>query len=74
MAGNKVVHIRVVRENGDIQEFKKASSKWLFIATDAENNVISLSGNDEKNAYLLRVLENAVVQTMLETHRYGQKP
>jgi hypothetical protein len=70
----KITRVTLHREDGTTQEFTRENSKWLLSVMNPEDNVLSLSGDDINNAYLLRVLENAVVQTMNETHRYGPQP
>jgi hypothetical protein len=73
----KIAGIHLIYENvlGDVvyrEILPREKTKWLFIAI-GENGYkkISLSGDDMNDAYLLRILENAVVQTMNKTNRMG---
>lgn len=68
----KAVGIRVLYSDGSEHDFQKESSKWLFIvASDDGFKQICLSGDDKSDAYLLRVLENAVVLTMNTVNKYS---
>ena len=51
---------------------ERKDTKWLFVAASegpVQWKKVSLSGNDKDDAYLLRILENFIVQTMNETNR-----
>ncbi len=52
---------------------ERKDTKWLFIGTSDNGwKKVSLSGNDKDDAYLLRILENFIVQTMNETNKAGK--
>ena len=71
----KIVHITLKYDDGTEHGFGRDSTKWLLIATDLIGfNQISLSGDPINDSYLLRILENAVVQTMNKENRYGESP
>jgi hypothetical protein len=67
----KIVKMHLFYENTSGWEVvEKKDTKWLFIGmSDNGWKKVSLSGNDKDDAYLLRILENAVVQTISETNR-----
>ena len=67
----KIVEIKVTDKGGVSRTFTREFAQWLFIADEggSAGKIISLSGSDTSDAYLLRILENAVVQTMNETNR-----
>lgn len=65
-----LIYENVLGNTVDQDILLREKTKWLFIAL-GENGYkkISLSGDDVNDAYLLRILENAVVRTMDETNR-----
>ena len=67
----KIVKMHLFYENEvGFEVVEKKDTKCLFIGV-SENGwkKVSLSGNDKDDAYLLRILENFVVQTMNETNK-----
>lgn len=71
----KVSAIHLIYENvlGNVVDqdiLPRKDTKWLFIALGRDGyKKISLSGDDVNDAYLLRILENAVVQVMNKKNR-----
>ena len=67
----KIVKMHLFYENESGYEVvERKDTKWLFIAAGVEGyRKVSLSGDDKNDAYLLRVLENFVVQTMNEVNK-----
>ncbi len=69
----KIISMTLEYDDGTDKKITKFSTKWLLVVTGDNFNQISLSGDDINNAYLLRILENAVVQEMNEYNRYNKE-
>lgn len=65
--------ITVTYTDGNMKFFNRATTKWLLIAKSKTDNVMSLSGDDMNDSYLLRLLENAVIQTIDKNNKYLEK-
>jgi hypothetical protein len=70
----KITHITLKYDDGKERVCSKERAKWLLIVTDVTGwKQISLSGDDVNNAYLLKILENAVVQEMNDYNKYKEE-
>ena len=65
----KIIHIKLEYDNGVVECFDKGIlCSWLLIIQGFDY-VISLSGNDEKNAFLLKMLDTFVTNEINRTNR-----
>jgi len=70
----KITGIVLTYDNGEAKSIARKDTKWLFIALSEDGwKQLSLSGNAPDDAFLLRILENAVVHTMNQTNVYNDK-
>lgn len=62
---SRITTIKITREDGTEEVFLRGFEFWLLIV---DNKLISLSGDERNNAFLLKMLEIAVVQDINRLH------
>ena len=66
---NKIMKIHVTYEDGEEKIMYRPVTKWLFISQTDDHNIVSLSGNDEKNAFLLKMLDVFISQEIMKGNK-----
>lgn len=66
---NRIATIKITREDGTEEIFCRGFESWLFIV---DNNLVSLSGDERKDAFLLKILDIAITQQIEKNNVIGE--